>query len=200
LQQKAERLAREAKEAKDKEAREKKEKAATWKVNQEKKKARKPGEELELEGVGEYEIDPDAEARKDTRAAAMGQGDEALFEKKMTKEEKAAAKAAKKAEKDAKKAEKPAKKKGGKGAAEEEEEVGEKLSALELGRKAAGADDEETSAEDQVRAMGVITTYAQSTKAVHRNTRDIKVDDVTVTFHSKILIEDSQIALNYGNR
>jgi ATP-binding cassette subfamily F protein 2 len=151
---------------------------------------------LELEGVGEYEIDPEAEARKDLRAAAMGQGDESLFEKKMTKEEKAAAKAAKKAEKDAKKAEKPKKGKG-KGAAEE---VGEKLSALELGRRAAeGGGGPSKESENAARAAGIMTTFA-STKATHRNTRDIKVEEVSVVFHGKILVEDTQFALNYGNR
>ncbi len=98
-QQKRDRLAAEAKAAKDAEARAKKDSQATWAKNQEKKKGKKPGEELELEGVGEEDIDPEREARKDLRAAAMGQGDEKLFEKKMTKEEKKAATEAKRAEK-----------------------------------------------------------------------------------------------------
>jgi len=194
--QKAERLAREAKEVKDAESRLKKEKAATWKTNQEKKKGAKPGQEAELEGVGEYEVDPEAEARKDMRAAAMGQGDESLFDKKMTKEEKAAAKAAKKAEREAKKAEKPKK---GKGAAEEDEGAGKK-SAAEIIADASAEDLDKLSLEDEARAMGIITTFAQGSKALHRNTRDIKVDEVTVAYHGKILVEDTQFALNYGNR
>jgi hypothetical protein len=98
-QQKKERLAREAKEAKEKDQVALTAKKATWAKNQEKKKALKPGEEAQLEGVGEEDIDPEREARRDMRAAAMGAGDALLFEKKISKEDKKAAAAAKRAEK-----------------------------------------------------------------------------------------------------
>mmetsp|Transcript_24038 Transcript_24038/g.54238 ORF Transcript_24038/g.54238 Transcript_24038/m.54238 type:complete len:319 (+) Transcript_24038:88-1044(+) len=195
--QKRERLAREEKEAKDKIAREKKDKAATWARNKEKKSAKKPGQELELDGVGEVEIDPEAEARKDTRDAAMGKGDELIFEKKMSKEEKKAAAAAKRLEKKASGKKKDGKK--GKGAAAEEPE--EEKSALE---KAAAAGEEAAAGcrdlADEAEKLGIVTTFAQSKKALHANTRDINVNEVTVLFHGKPLVENTQVTLNYGNR
>mmetsp|Transcript_11319 Transcript_11319/g.14595 ORF Transcript_11319/g.14595 Transcript_11319/m.14595 type:complete len:725 (-) Transcript_11319:229-2403(-) len=191
--QKRDRLAAEAKAAKDAEARAKKEAQATWKKNQEKKKARKPGEEAELEGVGVEEIDPEYEAARDTRDAAMGKGEEELFEKKMSKEEKKAAAAAKRAEKAAKKA--AAKPKKSAAAAEE----GPKLSAVEQAAAAAGGGPERDLVEEAARD-GIVTTFENTSKKLHRNTRDINVGQVTVLFHGKPLIEDTQIQLNYGNR
>ena len=129
MQAKKARIAAEAKAAKDAESRAKKDAQETWKKNQDKKKGPRPGEDELVPESGE----PDAEqlARRDLRDAAMGKGDESLFEKKMTKEEKKAAAAAKRAEKAAGK-EKKSSKKGG-AAAEEEAPV----NALEAAKSAA---------------------------------------------------------------
>ena len=90
-QQKKERLAREAKEAKDAVASEKRQKQEVWRRNQEKKKAVKPGEDPdELEGVGDDGPSAEQIAARDLRAAAMGGGDDELFEKKLTTEDKKA--------------------------------------------------------------------------------------------------------------
>jgi ATP-binding cassette subfamily F protein 2 len=35
---------------------------------------------------------------------------------------------------------------------------------------------------------------------MHANARDINVSGVTVTFHGKALVEDTEIVINYGNR
>ena len=43
-------------------------------------------------------------------------------------------------------------------------------------------------------------TYEAKKGKLHENTRDINVSGVTVTFHSRPLIEDSEIVINYGNR
>lgn len=164
-----------------------------WKKNQEKKKSKKPGADPdELEGLGE-EIDPEAEARRDTRAAAMGLGDEEIFAKKMTKEEK---KAASKAKKDAKKAAKVPKKKK-KGAKDDDDAP---VDIILQAQNAAGMNDIKPEALDLLADEGIIVTYAQSAKTLHRNTRDINVGDVTVLFHGTPLIEDTQFTLNYGNR
>ncbi|KAJ1415980.1 P-loop containing nucleoside triphosphate hydrolase protein [Ochromonadaceae sp. CCMP2298] len=60
--------------------------------------------------------------------------------------------------------------------------------------------DEEVSAADKLRKMGVITTYSHNSKSMHRNVRDIAVSNLTVTFHGAPLVEDAELALNYGNR
>lgn len=193
--QKRERLAAEAKAAKDTDSRAKKDAQVKWKENQEKKKAPKPGDD-NLEGVGEEDVAAAAEmaARRDLRDAAMGKGDELLFEKKMTKEEKKAAAAAKRAEKVAGKDKKPKK-----GAAAEEE--GPKLSALEAAAAAAeGASCGKRDLEAEAEHLGIVTTFAASSKKLHANTRDINVPQVSVQFHGKYLIEDTDVVLNYGNR
>ena len=182
-QQKRERLAAEAKAAKDAVAREKKEAQVKWKENQEKKKAPKPGND-NLEGVGEVDTEAIAElaAKRDLTDAAMGKGDAALFEKKMTKEEKKAAAAEKKAAAAAKRNEK--KKGGAAAAAAEEENKTEKVSALQAAQAAAeGAASGVRDLEAEAESMGIVTTYASSSKKVHSNTRDINVPSVSVQFH-----------------
>jgi len=122
----------------------------------------------------------------------MGKGEAQLFEKKLTKEEKKALAAAKKAER---KANKPAKG----GAAAEEGDGGSKLSALEQA-KAAVAAAESGGGSGDLDDHHIVTTFASSSKKLHKNTRDINVGSVTVQFHGKALIEDTEITLNYGNR
>lgn len=72
----------------------------TW--NEKKAKAEEHAINKELEGGGGFN-DVEASMAKDVRAAAMGGGDEDLFGKVMSKEEKKAAKAEAKAARDAKK-------------------------------------------------------------------------------------------------
>jgi hypothetical protein len=197
-------LAAEAKAAKDADSREKKDAQVKWKENQEKKKAPKPGND-NLEGVGEVDVEAVAEAaaRRDLTDAAMGKGEGSLFEKKMSKEEKKAAAAEKKAAAAAKRTEKKTAKGAG-AAAEDDAEGGEKgpkvsalaAAALAAEGAAAGVRDLEAEAEN----LGIVTTYASSSKKLHANTRDINVASVSVQFHGKYLIEDTDVVLNYGNR
>lgn len=53
---------------------------------------------------------------------------------------------------------------------------------------------------EKLRADGIIVTFASSNKLMHRNQRDIAVDSLTMTFHGTPLLEDTTLALNYGNR
>ena len=62
-----------------------------------------------------------------------------------------------------------------------------------------GAEIEESQA-DKLRKEGIVTTYAHSSKKMHRNVRDISVSNLTVTFHGSPLVEDTELTLNYGNR
>ena len=61
-------------------------------------------------------------------------------------------------------------------------------------------EENETSAADKLRNLGVITTFALNSKVMHRNVRDINVSNLTVTFHGSPLIEEAELTLNYGNR
>eukprot|EP01035_Chromulina_nebulosa_P018741 gene18741-24506_t len=53
---------------------------------------------------------------------------------------------------------------------------------------------------DILRKEGIVTTYAASSKKMHRNVRDISVSNLTVLFHGTPLIEEAELSLNYGNR
>jgi ATP-binding cassette subfamily F protein 2 len=63
-----------------------------------------------------------------------------------------------------------------------------------------GANAAEESAADKLRRDGIITTFALSTKKMHRNVRDINVLNLTVTLNGEPLIDDAELSLNYGNR
>lgn len=60
--------------------------------------------------------------------------------------------------------------------------------------------DAEMTPADKLRAMGIVTTFAQNAKTIHRNVRDIMVSNLTVTFQGAPLIEEAELSLNYGNR
>jgi ATP-binding cassette subfamily F protein 2 len=46
----------------------------------------------------------------------------------------------------------------------------------------------------------VSVTYEQKRGIVHANTRDINVSGVTVSFHGRPLVEETDVVINYGNR
>ena len=84
---------------------------------------------------------------------------------------------------------------------------GTKAAATKAGKGAevAATDDKvaevvEESQADKLRKDGIVTTYAHSSKKMHRNVRDISVSNLTVTFHGSPLVEDTELTLNYGNR
>lgn len=63
------------------------------------------------------------------------------------------------------------------------------ITLREKGGAGAGGADEETQART---AAGVLASEARA--------RDIKIQSFSLSFHSKILVEDSTIELNYGRR
>lgn len=150
---------------------------------------------------GYGKIDDDANAARDTRDAALGKGDEELFEKKLSKEEKKALAAAKRDAKKKAKDEKSGKKPEEKKVEGEKKEnpadlLAEAKSALDVG---ASEEAKRDAALDKLSEDHIIVTY-ESKKGLHANARDINVGGVTVTFHGKPLIEDTEIVVNYGNR
>lgn len=157
-----------------------------WNEKQAKKAEFKMNKELESGGAG---VDLDDIVGKDVRAAAMGDGDEELFEKKLSKEEK---KALAKAKRDAKK-----KAKGG-GSKEEVEE--EKKEDVLINKQVTSKEAKHQALLDDLSKNDIVVTYEAKRGALHANTRDINCGGVTVSFHGRPLIEETELVINYGNR
>ena len=153
--------------------------------------------------TGGDRIDFDGLLKNDLKAAAMGKGDEELFEKKLSKEEK---KALAKAKRDAKKKDKGKKDKDND--SEEEKKDDEPASAsVSLKKMSIQSDTDPTSEEAKAEAaleelsrQNIVVTYEQRKGQLHANTRDINVSGVNVAFHGKLLIEETDVVINYGNR
>jgi len=140
----------------------------------------------------------------------MGKGEEELYEKKLSKEEK---KALAKAKRDAKKKAK-GKKEDDDGEDEKKEDdsstVGmsksmSKMSMVSLASAASSIDphSEEGKRDAALEALSqqeIVVTYEQRKGNLHANTRDINVGGVSVAFHGKMLIEETEVVINYGNR
>lgn len=137
-------------------------------------------------------------------AAAMGKGEEKIFERKLTKEEKKArAKAAREAKKK--------KKKGGSEDGDDEEDNDPALKAadvLQSAKEAITATADKTVEDDGVdhekadalAAAGTICTYAASRKGVDARARDINVTNFTLQHKGAVMLDETEIVLNHGNR
>ena len=53
---------------------------------------------------------------------------------------------------------------------------------------------------EQLSRYEIVVTYEAKKGALHANSRDVNVGGVTVAFHGKHLIEETNIVINYGNR
>jgi len=88
--------------------------------------------------------------------------------------------------------------------AEEEETKAEPISAVEEAAAKAAADvpedEDRPPTADELASMGIIATYSQNSRAIHRNTKDINVENITILFFGKPLLDDTDLVLNYGNR
>lgn len=162
-------------------------------------------------------VDTDAIAALDSRDAAMGKGELELFEKKMSKEEKkAAAKAAREAKKKIKGSKSSDNMEGMDGtttpAADGEEKKSESgmpavkseidMAALEaaLNSTELTMEERQNAAMEWLSSQQIAVTYTPKKGKIHANTRDINVSGVTVNFHGKPLIEETEVIINYGNR
>jgi len=164
--------------------------------------------ERELDTGGD-KIDFEGTIAQDTKDSAMGKGEEELFEKKLTKEEK---KALAKAKREAKKKAKG--KKGGSDDGEEKKEddstagMSKSMSKMSMASMASAAssldpNSEEGKREAALEALSqqeIVVTYEQRKGNLHANTRDVNVGGVSVAFHGKLLIEETEVVINYGNR
>ena len=140
--------------------------------------------------------------------AAMGKGDEAIFEKKLSKDEK---KALAKKKREAKKAAKNKDKNEGDDDDDDNEEmdVAAKMKALKTGdddggdngaNKRSHDDGIDHEASDQLAAEGTFVTYSANRKGVDARARDINVTNVTLQHMGAILLEETDVVLNHGNR
>jgi ABC-type multidrug transport system fused ATPase/permease subunit len=191
--------------------------------NEKREKALLASIDKELDS-GYGKVDSEAIAAFDARDAAMGKGEVELFEKKLSKEEK---KAAAKAAREAKKKAKGDGIKGSKSSEniedmEEEEKKSEtngsynnssngnddnKKTELDMAALEAVLKSNELSIEEQqdvalewLSSQQIAVTYTPKKGKIHANTRDINVSGVTVNFHGKPLIEETDVIINYGNR
>jgi len=164
------------------------------------KKERLARDEFERNLQGSANDTFDAAVAKD---AAMGKGEDELFEKKLSKEEKKArAKAAREAKKAAK-----SKGKGNTEEAPEEDAATkarkqlESLSTADYNKENPDIDDgidHETA--DALAAAGTICTFAASRKGVDARSRDINVSNFLLQHMGGVLLEETEIVLNHGNR
>ena len=153
--------------------------------------------EKELQTREDSEID----SSKLTSLGAMGGGDDEIYEKKLSKEDK---KAVAKAKRDAKKAAKK-KAKGGDDDDDEDEDINAKMDVLNvdgdqtsgMNKKDDGIDHEAT---ELLAAEGTVVTYALNRKGVDARARDINVENVTLQHFGGILLDETNVVLNHGNR
>lgn len=131
----------------------------------------------------------------------MGEGDEELYEKKMSKEEK---KAFKKTQRDTKKmTRKLSSKKLAKLEEEKkEEEQNAAIAALAIaeGPQLSMRDRKREEALENLSNDNINVIYESRKEKLADTTKDINVGGVTVNFHGKPLIEETEIVINYGNR
>jgi len=139
---------------------------------------------------------------------AMGGGDEIVFEKKLSKEEKKAlAKAKREAKRKAKK--------GDDGTDDNDnEQQGKQKQQLDAEQllqavhedgqlqQQGGLEDDgiDHAAADALAEAGTICTFSASRKGVDARSRDINVQNFTLQHMGTIMLEDTEIVLNHGNR
>jgi len=168
--------------------------------NEKRAKAAQAAIDKELD-TGADSIDFEGQIAQDTKDSAMGKGDEELYEKKMSKEEK---KALAKAKREAKKKMKKSSSKGSKLDLTEEEKKDDSAPATALGKLSLDDPNSDEAKQDalleELSKQEIVVTYEQKKGNLHANTRDINVSGVSVAFHGKLLIEETQVVINYGNR
>lgn len=133
---------------------------------------------------------------------AMGGGDIQVFEKKMTKEEK---KAAQKAKREAKRKAKGKDKNnrdanqgaGAKNSLQEVLAVGDDNVGGGVADSDDGLDHEQA---DALAAAGTICTFSASKKGVDARSRDINVQNFTLQHMGAVMLDETEVVLNHGNR
>mmetsp|Transcript_17586 Transcript_17586/g.36632 ORF Transcript_17586/g.36632 Transcript_17586/m.36632 type:complete len:692 (-) Transcript_17586:72-2147(-) len=173
--------------------------SAAKRYNEKRQKQMEAAIEKELDSGGD-KIDFDGIFANDTKDAAMGKGEEELFEKKLTKEEK---RALAKAKREAKKGSKKTEKKDKDDSSEEKKDDAADVVAKLTINSDLDPDSEEAKREAALENLSnqeIVVTYENRKGNLHANTRDINVGGVSVAFHGKLLLEETDVTINYGNR
>jgi len=154
---------------------------------------------------------PDDTTKELVNEIALGGGDEKIFEKKLSKEEKKArAKAAREAKRLAKKQSFNSEN------GDDDDEDNDEDTALKAqkvleqavaatqggdGTEEGNVDDGiDHEAADALAAAGTICTFASSRKGVDARSRDINVTNFTLQHMGAVLLDETEIVLNHGNR
>lgn len=163
---------------------------------------KKEKERREQEARDEEAIPDEEFVKSQTSSAAMGGGDDELFDKKLSKDEKKAlAKAKREAKKKAKRKAKgedsddDGDATGGKGPSAQEV-----LLAAQAGISSAAAANSDCVAADLLASEGTICTFATSRKGVDARSRDINVQNFTLQHKGNVMLDGAEIVLNHGNR
>lgn len=166
--------------------------ASSWHKKKEKQR-------LEAEARAEAAIPVYSDLVKDqASAAAMGEGEDELFERKLTKEEK---KALAKKKKEERKKKKMKDKKGENGDDAKDESKNDAVNVSQILKSIKeGQHVEHNEAADKLAARGTICTYSMSKKGVDGRSRDINIQNVTLQHKGVLLLDGTQIVLNHGNR
>lgn len=173
---------------------------ASKRFNEKRAKAAEFALNKELDS-GYGKVDLATNAALDARDAAMGKGEDELFERKLTKEEKkAAAKKAREAKKKAKEGKGDVEGGSSKTDSDQAEEKKDDRFLSPATSTLSDVNDERDSALQRLSDMNIGVVYESSKSKPHANSRDINVSGVMVTFHGKPLIEDTEIVISYGNR
>ncbi|KAJ1638265.1 P-loop containing nucleoside triphosphate hydrolase protein, partial [Pavlovales sp. CCMP2436] len=133
---------------------------------------------------------------RDMRPSAMGMGELKLFEKKLTKEEKKELAAEKKAARDAKKG-------GGAADCEDMEEEEGEGGAEDKPEKAAPKAKAKGKAKDAGGPVGpgaLETCVCTGVLTSRKDSRDVKIEQFSISVHGKQLFDDCTFELNYGRR
>jgi ATP-binding cassette subfamily F protein 2 len=154
--------------------------------------------EFDFEKALQTREDEEIDVSRLVKGAAMGGGDDELFEKKLSKEEK---KAVAKAKRDAKRK--------GKGKGQNDDDADEKeetksakevLSAVAGNAVKLGDDGIDHEAADVLAAAGTICTFSKSRKGVDARARDINVTNFSMQHMGQVLLDECEVTLNHGNR
>jgi len=166
--------------------------SSSW--HQKKAKQRETDERRAEEAIPEY-----ASLVKDlARPAAMGDGSDQIFEKKLTKEERKKQAAERKA------AKKAAKNKGKGGEKKDSKEEAARLLAEATSKLKVSEDGGTTKAEatlaDELAADGTHCTFAENKKGIDGRSRDINIQNFTLQHKGLVMLDETEVVLNHGNR
>lgn len=149
---------------------------------------------------------PDDTTKDVISDGALGKGETQVFEKKLTKEEK---KAAAKAKREAKKKSKNGNDNDDDDGNEENEKINtaDLLQAVQGDANAALTSSSSTvddgidhDAADKLASAGTICTFATNRKGVDSRSRDINVQNFTLQHMGMVMLDETELVFNHGNR